>query len=69
MKTLLVAAVVSSFASCCQECSNEKAVATAPKKVQQAAPAAEYAPPDEYGLRASSWKLTADAEKLLAESH
>lgn len=67
MKTLLVAAVVSSFAACCQECTNEKAATTAPKKVQQAAPAAEYAPPDEYGLRASSWKLTADAEKLLAE--
>ena len=67
MKILLVAAVVSSFAACCQECSNEKAVATAPKKVQQAAPAAEYAPPDEYGLRAANWKLTADAEKLLAE--
>ena len=35
--------------------------------VQESAPTAEYAPAEDYGLRASNWKLTPDAEKLLAE--
>ena len=33
--------------------------------VAEPAPSAEYAPPDEYGLKAANWKLSEDAEKLL----
>ena len=51
MRQLLFAAVLSSFTAC----------------GFAAAPAAEYAPPDDYGLTSSRWKLTPDAEKLLAE--
>jgi hypothetical protein len=68
MKTILVASVISVFASCSQDCASKKTnVSAEPKKVQEAAPAAEYAPADDYGLRAANWKLTPEAEKLLAE--
>ena len=67
MKTLLVASIISVFASCCQDSASKKTASAASNTVQEAAPAAQYAPPDDYGLRAANWKLTPDAEKLLAE--
>jgi len=68
MKYLLLICVLAAAAACEKiHAAGKVESAVKTSVVLESAPFAEYAPAEDYGLRASNWKLTPDAEKLLAD--